>query len=284
MCAGIPKAVSDLTVKFNFNDIASVERLFRQFPSQIACLVMEPEKTEPPRDNFLEKVQRLCKAHGTLLVFDEIITGFRYHLRGAQHLFGVQPDLSTFGKALGNGFGISALVGRRDVMELGGFPDGRERVFLLSTTFGAQTYSLAAALETMRIYEEENVVDALYRQGAKLAEGVTQIVRDLGIQECFGLAGRPCNLVYWTKDRDGLPSQWFRTLFLQETLRRESWRRHWWSAIPTATTTFKPRSTPSRPRSKYTEWRSKMASTDSWWVARLNRRSGNSVSRRTGAL
>jgi glutamate-1-semialdehyde 2,1-aminomutase len=220
MCAGIPKAVSDLTVKFNFNDIASVERLFRQFPSQIACLVMEPEKTEPPRDNFLEKVQRLCKAHGTLLVFDEIITGFRYHLRGAQHLFGVQPDLSTFGKALGNGFGISALVGRRDVMELGGFPDGRERVFLLSTTFGAQTYSLAAALETMRIYEEENVVDALYRQGAKLAEGVTQIVRDLGIQECFGLAGRPCNLVYWTKDRDGLPSQWFRTLFLQETLRR----------------------------------------------------------------
>jgi len=182
--------------------------------------MLEPEKNDPPAAGFLNGLLELCRKHGALLVFDEIITGFRYHLRGAQHVHGIRPDLSTFGKAMGNGFAISALAGRRDVMELGGLHHNRERVFLLSTTFGAETHSLAAAIETMRIYEQENVVEQLYRQGARLRTGIEQAVANLGLKEYFGLAGRPCNLVYWTKDRDGIPSQPFRTLLLQETLKR----------------------------------------------------------------
>jgi glutamate-1-semialdehyde 2,1-aminomutase len=220
MKAGIPEAISEMTLKFHYNDLDSVRQLFDHYPSQIACLVLEPEKNEPPAPGFLSSLQQLCRVNGALLVFDEIITGFRYHLRGAQHLFGVQPDLSAFGKALGNGFPISALVGRRDVMQLGGFHHSRERVFLLSTTFGAETHSLAAAIETMRIYEQEDVVGYLDQQGTKLAHGVQQVVSHLGLQDYFGLSGRPCNLVYWTKDTDRQPSQHFRTLFLQETLKR----------------------------------------------------------------
>jgi glutamate-1-semialdehyde 2,1-aminomutase len=220
MCAGIPKSVSDLTLKFHYNDLDSVSALFEQHPSRIACVILEPEKTEPPHPHFLRDLQSLCRAHGALLIFDEIITGFRYDLHGAQHLHGVYPDLSTFGKALGNGFGISALVGRKEIMQLGGLHHNRERVFLLSTTFGAETHSLAAAIETMRIYEQEDVIGHLYRQGTKLAVGLLDEVRSLGLQDYFGLAGRPCNLIFWTKDRDKVPSQTFRTLMLQETLRQ----------------------------------------------------------------
>ena len=105
-------------------------------------------------------------------------------------------------------------------MQLGGLDHGRERVFLLSTTHGAETHSLAAALETMRIYREEPVVETLWRQGQRLAAGVEQAVRDLGLQKNFTLSGRPCCLVYGTLDGDQQSSQAFRTLFLQETMRR----------------------------------------------------------------
>ena len=136
MAAGIPQVVRDLTVKFRYNDIESVHTLFTQYPDRIACLVMEPERTELPRNGFLRQVQEACRANGALFILDEIITGFRVHLQGAQKLHGVTPDLATFGKGMGNGFSVSALVGRREVMRLGGLDHERERVFLLSNTFG----------------------------------------------------------------------------------------------------------------------------------------------------
>jgi glutamate-1-semialdehyde 2,1-aminomutase len=218
--AGIPKVIQDLTVKFHYNDVDSVQALFERYPGQIACLVMEPEKTDPPVDDFLHKVQGICQQNGALLVLDEIITGFRYHLGGLQKQYNLKPDLSTFGKAMGNGFSISALVGRREIMELGGLHHPKERVFLLSTTYGAETHCLAAALETIRIFEQEHVVEYLYRQGERLATGINQAVKELGLEGYFGVAGKPCNLVYYTRDQDQKPSQPFRTLFLQETIKR----------------------------------------------------------------
>lgn len=220
MAAGIPKVVQELTVGFHYNDLDSVRALFEQYPGQISCLVMEVERLDPPADNFLDETQKLCKEHGALLIFDEIITGFRYHLGGAQALYNIVPDLSTFGKAMGNGFAISALVGKKEIMELGGLQTSKERVFLLSTTYGAETHALAAALETMRIYEQENVVDCLYRQGQRLIEGINQVVDENDLNGYFGLLGRPCNLIYFTRDQDMQPSQPFRTLFLQELIKR----------------------------------------------------------------
>lgn len=220
MSAGIPRAIQDLTVKFHYNDIDSVKALFVQFPNQVACLIMEPERLDTPLGNFLEETQKLCQENGALLIFDEIITGFRVHLGGAQEILGIKPDLSTFGKAMGNGFSISALVGKREIMRLGGLQTDKERVFLLSTTYGAETHSLAAALETMKIYEKEHVVEYLYRQGERLTVGINQAVEENHLEGYFGVLGRPSNLIYYTRDQEMHPSQPFRTLFLQETLKR----------------------------------------------------------------
>ncbi len=220
MKAGIPKAISDLTVSFHYNDLESVRDMFATHPGEIACLVLEAETSVSPADGFLPGLRRLCDENGALLVFDEMITGFRWHARGAQKLYGVTPDLSTFGKAMSNGFALSALFGKREIMELGGLHHDKERVFLLSTTHGAEQTSLAAGIEVMRIYQEENVIEHLYHQGERLAAGVESLVDELGLDGHFGVLGRPSNLVYFTRDQDKKPSQPFRTLFIQEILNR----------------------------------------------------------------
>lgn len=220
MNAGIPEAIQQLTVKFHFNDPGSLKALFEAHPEQIACVVMEAETSEPPRPHFLHEVKRLCEDHGALLILDEIITGFRWHLGGAQKCYGVVPDLSTFGKAMGNGFSIAALVGKKKIMELGGLYQNKERVFLLSTTFGAETHSLAAVLKTIEIYQNEPVIEHLYRQGERLIRGISEAIEENQVGDYFQLVGRPCNLIYATRDQAKERSQPFRTLFLQETLKR----------------------------------------------------------------
>jgi glutamate-1-semialdehyde 2,1-aminomutase len=149
-----------------------------------------------------------------------MITGFRWNIGGAQAEYGLHPDLSTFGKAMANGFALSAIVGRREIMELGGFDHDRRRVFLASTTHGGETHALAAAIATMDAYEELDVVNVLHERGHRLAAGVTAAAQAVGVQDHFEVIGRPCNLVYATRDADRNPSQPFRTLFLQETMER----------------------------------------------------------------
>jgi glutamate-1-semialdehyde 2,1-aminomutase len=220
MNAGIPEATRRLVVKFRYNDLASLEAVFAQYPSQIACVVMEAARTEEPAPGYLEAVKRTTHAHGALLVFDEMITGFRWHLNGAQHLYGVTPDLSTFGKALANGFSVSALAGRREIMRLGGNDHDRERVFLLSTTHGAETHQLAAALATMRFYRDHPVVETLYARGARLRQGFERAVEDNGLVGYLDVVSRDCNLLFGTRDTNKQPSQPFRTLFMQELVKR----------------------------------------------------------------
>lgn len=220
MPGGIPQAIRDLTVKFHYNDLESIRALFEKYPGRIACLFLEAERLEAPINDFLHKAQELCHANGALFILDEIITGFRYHLGGAQKLHNISPDLSTFGKAMGNGFSISALVGKKEIMELGGIHHDRERVFLLSTTYGAETHCLAAALETMNIFEREHVVEYLFCQGERLAKGIREVVTENQLEGYFGVDGKPCNLIFYTRDQDKKPSQPFRTLFMQEMVKR----------------------------------------------------------------
>lgn len=220
MNAGIPEATRRLVVKFRYNDLASLEDLFAQHPDQIACVIMEAARTEEPAPGYLEAVKRTAHANGALLVFDEMITGFRWHLNGAQHLYGVTPDLSTFGKAFANGFSVSALAGRREIMRLGGNDHDRERVFLLSTTHGAETHQLAAALATMRFYRDHPVVETLYTRGARLRQGFERTVEDNGLVGYVDVVSRDCNLLFGTRDANKQPSQPFRTLFMQELVKR----------------------------------------------------------------
>ena len=183
-------------------------------------MILEAERTEEPRPGFLEGLRELSSGNGALFVLDEMITGFRWNLGGAQAEYGLDPDLSTFGKAVANGFSVSALVGKREIMELGGLRHRGERVFLLSTTHGAETHSLAAAVATMGVYREQPVIETLHERGARLRAGLEAAAGDLGIDEFFQVVGRASNLVYITRDAAGAPSQPFRTLFLQEMLAR----------------------------------------------------------------
>jgi glutamate-1-semialdehyde 2,1-aminomutase len=220
MSAGIPQAIRDLTLKFHYNDLESLKTLFDQYPGQIACVFMEVERLDAPKKNFLQSVKEVCHKNGALLIFDEIITGFRWSLGGAQKIHQIVPDLSTFGKAMGNGFSISALVGKKEIMELGGLRHNREKVFLLSTTFGAETHCLAAAMATMKIYKNEPVIEHLHRQGEKLIKGIEQSVQEHKLEGYFGTIGKACNLLFYTRDNDHQPSQPMRTLFLQEIIKR----------------------------------------------------------------
>lgn len=218
--AGIPEAVSAMTLKFRYNDVESLRRLFDQYPGRIASVILEAEATVVPAAGYLSQVKELCEERGAVLIFDEMITGFRWHLGGAQKFHGVVPHLSTFGKAMGNGFAISALAGRREIMRLGGLDHDQPRVFLLSTTHGAETHALAASLETIRIYREQHVVEYLWAQGERLRQRVNQSIAEHRLQSSFEILGKPCNLVFTTSDQDGNRSQAFRTLFLQELIRR----------------------------------------------------------------
>jgi glutamate-1-semialdehyde 2,1-aminomutase len=219
MHAGVPDSVRALSLGFRANDVNALADLFRAHPGQIACVVLEPARGDEDPTEYLRAVRDLCDEEGALLVFDEIVTGFRWHAGGAQALFGVPPDLAAFGKAMANGFAVSALAGKRRFMERGG-AGPHERVFLMSATHGGEVHALAAASETMRIYREGGVCEALHRQGARLRAGVRQAAAAAGISEAFDVSGRDCNLVYVTLDAAGRPSHGFRTLFLQELVRR----------------------------------------------------------------
>ena len=217
---GIPKETLEKTKLFHYNDLASLEELIARYPGQLSCVVLEPAATEEPRDGFLHKVQALCREHGIVFVLDEMITGFRWHMKGAQHLYGVTPDLCTFGKAMANGFSVSCVAGRREIMELGSIEfEGRERVFLLSTTHGAEMSGLGAFVATMDFMQRHDVVKHLWEYGRKLTAMMYRRAEVHGIAHSFKVGGVPCSPYYLTLDECGATSLPLRTLFSQEMIR-----------------------------------------------------------------
>ncbi|GAB3008776.1 glutamate-1-semialdehyde 2,1-aminomutase [Amycolatopsis acidiphila] len=216
MNAGIPARTTDMTVKFPYGDLAATEEVLRG--GDVACLILEAATHAEPAPGYLAGLRDLAHRYGSLLIFDEMITGFRWSDLGAQGLYGVQPDLSTFGKALGNGFAVSALAGRREVMEQGGLRDSRERVFLLSSTHGAETHSLAAAMAVMETYVEEGISARLHALGTRLADGVRAAAVGIGVGEHVLVRGRASNLVFATLDENLQPSPLYRTLFMRQLI------------------------------------------------------------------
>ena len=210
---GVPRGVKNLTVTFDYNNISSLERIFSEYPGQVAAVIMEPVGVIEPTDNFLQQVQAVTRKNGALLVFDEVITGFRLALGGAQEYFEVTPDLACFGKAMANGYPISAIVGRRDIMEL------FDEVFF-SFTFGGETLSLAATEATILEMKAKKVISHLWEQGRKLKDGYNVIAKQFGINdytECIGLSPRT---VITFKDQAGDESLLYKSLFQQECLKR----------------------------------------------------------------
>jgi len=219
MQSGVDPDAVKHSLTFRYNDIESVEALFNEHGKDIACLVMEAVTYEEPRDDFLHKVQKLCREHGAVFIIDEMISGFRWHVKGAAHYFGLEPDLSTFGKGIANGFSVAALVGRREIMDLGGLFHDKERVFLISTTHGAENHALAACRASLSIYRSEPVVEHLWSIGGQLVDGLNEAARKAGLADYFGASGYPCSPVYVCRDKSGDVSLPMRTLFLQEMVR-----------------------------------------------------------------
>lgn len=221
MNAGAPKAVRDLTVGFRYDDIEDARALFARHRGRIAAVILEPARGEDPAPGYLAALRDLAHRDGALFILDEMITGFRWSRGGGQQVYGIEPDLAAFGKAMGNGFSVSALCGKREFMRLGGLEHtDRRRVFLLSTTHGAETHALAAAMETMRVYRDEPVIAHLHDTGAALRAGIDAVIAAHGLEDHIRLTGRDCCLAYQTLDAEGAPSQAFRSLLLQETIRR----------------------------------------------------------------
>ncbi|MFQ6131052.1 MAG: aspartate aminotransferase family protein [Armatimonadota bacterium] len=171
---GVPRAVSDLTLDFPYNDLDSLAERFRANPDQIACVIMEPVLMDAPAQGFLEGVKRVCHENGALLIFDEIKTGFRYALGGAQEHFGVTPDLATLGKAMANGWPIAVVVGRRQIMQQA------EDVWV-AATFNGESMGVAAALATIEEMQQHDGVRELWRRGERLRAGLDEIMRDAGV-------------------------------------------------------------------------------------------------------
>ncbi|MCH0561799.1 MULTISPECIES: glutamate-1-semialdehyde 2,1-aminomutase [unclassified Streptomyces] len=231
MSAGVPAATRELTVAFPYGDLAATEELLTRYRDEVACLILEPathtapspgselgSSRKDPTSAYLAGLRELAHRHGCVLIFDEMITGFRWSEAGAQGLYGVVPDLSTFGKALGNGFAVSALAGRRELMEQGGLRHSGDRVFLLSTTHGAETHSLAAMMAVLTTYAEEGVTARLHALGERLAAGVREAADGMGVGDHVIVRGRASNLVFATLDENRQPSQQYRTLFLRRLL------------------------------------------------------------------
>ena len=208
---GVPEATKALTHAFIYNDIDSLASLFSKY--QFAAVIMEPMNLHYPKQGFLEAVKALCEQHHTLLIFDEMITGFRFSLGGAQELFNVTPDLATFGKGMANGYPISAVVGRKDVMIL------MEDIFF-SGTFAGETLSLAATKATLTKIKQQNVLPHIHAMGEKLKQGLEQIVINLGRPKWLNVCGHPAWSFLQLLDSENYSSWQLKSLFLQEMNQR----------------------------------------------------------------
>jgi len=208
---GVPKQVSELTHRFEYNDIDSLKNLFRSYPGEFAAVIMEPMNASEPQADFLQLVKELAHKENALFILDEIITGFRFALGGAQELFDVKPDLATFGKAMGNGMPISALAGRADIMSL------FEEVFF-SGTFSGEALSIAAAIAVIDKMKREPVIESLWQKGSSLAKRVSQEINAFDLKDVFSLSGKPPWMILNISDYKDQSREAIRTLFIQEIL------------------------------------------------------------------
>lgn len=209
---GVPEAVRDLTHKLPFNDLEAVKKLLAQHKDNVAAIILEPVSGTEPQDGYLEALRELTREEGVILVFDEVITGFRVHIGGAQAYYGVTPDLAAFGKAMGNGMPISAVVGRADIMAY------MEKVFY-SGTFGGEALSLAATKAVIDKIVRENAVDRLWASGRDLADRVKTTVTEAGLQDYIGMSGLPPWKVLVFRDHPAASKEAIKTCFMIEMLK-----------------------------------------------------------------
>lgn len=208
---GVPASTRKMTHKFSYNRIDSLKEIFKANPGKIAAVIMEPMNYLEPENDFLNEVKELTHENGALLVFDEIITGFRYSLGGAQKLFGVTPDLAAFGKSMGNGMPIAVLAGKRKYMQ-------KVDDIFYSFTFGGDCLSLAAAIATIKEMEKKKVIADLWRKGQYLIDGLNKIIAVNGLEKIISIKGKPCWSLVFTYAYQGYTDLEIKSYLQQELL------------------------------------------------------------------
>lgn len=210
---GVPQSTRDLTHTFQYNDLDSLQRLFRDYPGKIAAVILEPMGRVEPAPGYLQSVKTIAHDEGALLIFDEMITGFRFAPGGAQEHFGVVPDLATFGKGLANGYPLSAIAGRKSVMEL------MEEIFF-SLTYGGEALSLAAASATIKKIRDRPVIQTMTDTGRRLQAGTRERLERHGMGHIMTLCGHPTWSGIVFRSVEGYSDWDVQTLFMQEILER----------------------------------------------------------------
>jgi len=211
--AGVPLGVQDLAHPFPYNDLASLEKLLSSKQNKFAAVIMEPVNFYWPDDGYLEKVKELTHKHGALLIFDEICSGFHFGLGGAQKLFGVTPDLATFGKAMGNGWPISCIAGKQDIMKV--FDDA-----FVSFTFAGDVSAMAASIKVLDILEAGDAYSQMSSAGTKLFDGALVMAREANLENNFVLKGHPHWPIFSFVDDNGEDDPITRAFWIQELTRR----------------------------------------------------------------
>ncbi len=207
--AGVPQCVRELTKPFEYNNIAGLRKMFEKYAGKVAAVIMEPVIAEKPKDDFLNKVKALTHEYGALLIFDEMLSGFRFRMGGAQEFFNVIPDLTAFGKGITNGMPLGIIAGKRKYME------NFDKVFL-STTYAPETLTLAAASRVIDFYKEHNVIAKLWENGEYLEKGLQLVIDKHGVRKNVSLAGYPVRLMVNTHDSNGIQNYNLATLYQQE--------------------------------------------------------------------
>lgn len=172
---GVPRELRETALPFNYNQVDELERLVEAYPGEIGVIIMEPQRGSNPIPGFLEGVRRIADRIGAILIFDEVTSGFRMNFGGIHLIHGVNPDIAVFGKALGNGFPISAIIGRREVME-------HAQESFISSTFWTERIGFVAALATLQKMSEHNVPAHLVRAGERINQGWVKIARKHGVE------------------------------------------------------------------------------------------------------
>ncbi len=183
---GIPQEIKDLTATFDYNNIESFKS---KLDEDTACVILEPFIFEAPKNNFLNQVQELCNENGTLLIFDEMWTGFRVAVGGAQEYFDIKPDLAVYSKAFANGMPIALLTGRKDILQL------FEKDVFFYSTFGGEVLSIAAAMATIGEMIEQNVPKALAEKGKKLKDGYNALAAKYHLADVTSCQGFDCRTI-----------------------------------------------------------------------------------------
>ncbi len=217
--SGVPEEMASLTLTFKYNDIASVEALFKQHPGEIACVILEPMEFDFPVDNFLHKVKDLCHKNGAVFILDEMITGFKLGFPGVHKELDIEPDLSTWGKGVANGFSACMLAGKKEIMNLGGINHDKERVFLISTTHGAETHTLAAAIASITYTRDNDTIESDKQKGLIINKEVNALIKKHKLEKHLELKGHACWQLMVFRDKDGVASDGLKTLFYQEVIK-----------------------------------------------------------------